>query len=161
MRIARILSAVGLVVALAFTAAAAQNPIPSGVKTPLPATLKIETADSSLPPDAAIFSGIWVGQWNTNPPRDATVVVHKVRPGGSGGRYRADFIYSWGAFGTGAYEGQRPGFIEVDGQIRNGELSGQYSRVSLRFRRNDDGSLAGTWQTNFGHFQATFVRATD
>jgi hypothetical protein len=152
----RILSTIAIFLISALTAAG-QTAVPTAVKTPLPPNLKIQPLDVSLPPDVAAFAGIWIGEWNTNPPRDSTLVVYKIYPKDSKGRHRADFIYSWGPFRA---RGEA-GHIDIEGEINDGELRGQYGRLSLRFKREDDKSLSGTWQTNFGHFQAPFVRVSE
>ncbi len=136
---------------------------PASVKTPMPTTVAVWTPDPSVPAAAAAFSGIWVGQYTVPGIREVALAVQQISPANSKGVHKVEVLYSWGPYGPGAYQWQKEGQREFDGEISNGELTVDSGRLNMRWKMQTDGTLLGTWAVPSAglNFEGTFKKVTE
>lgn len=126
-------------------------------EAPLPTNLKIVSPDSSIAEDVAAFSGRWVGIWEGK--LSSALVVQKIYPADSKGRYKAEVLYTWGTYS--AWYITNSGMRELDGEIKDGQLVARNGPVVIRYRlSNDRNALEGQYQNARGQiFPGTFKKA--
>ncbi len=108
--------------------------------TPIPANVKINPPNPEIPPNIAVFSGIWQGVWDNG--RATTLVVEKIAPP------EAIAIYSWGP-----WKKQEGGWRRYIGMIDPGRLilSNPETELIVTFLLSKGGqTLEGTWQKGGG-----------
>ncbi len=97
--------------------------------TPLPSNPKIVAPEGSVPLEVAAFSGKWTGMWEGK--LNSTLVVRKIHAANGKGGYKAEGIYSWGAYPSWGIT--RADYKEWEGEIKDGRLEFQMGQADLRY----------------------------
>ena len=124
--------------------------------TRLPDELKITPPDSSIPPEVAAFSGKWVGSWEDR--LHSILVVQKIHPPDAKGAFKVEAIYSRGVHSP--WFITTPGFRDVQGEIKDGQLTLWLGRANAYYRVSSPSTLQGEWHSG-AVYKGTFQKATE
>lgn len=111
-------------------------PVTVSLPVPVPGDLRITLPSSSVPPNRAAFSGVWVGKWDNI--LDTALVVQEFTTLGISG------IYAWGV--APSRKISRAGWSRVSGRFAGpDELHVQMGGALVVYQMRPDGRLDGVF----------------